>query len=59
MYIFKNTAQDFPSGAVDRSLPVNAGDVGSIPGPGGSHMPWSNWACAPQLQNLCSRAWEL
>ena len=25
---------DFPGGAVNRSLPANAGDVGSIPGSG-------------------------
>ena len=35
------------------SLPANAGDVGSIPGLGGSHKPWSGGACAPQL---CSGA---
>ena len=28
--------RDFPGS------PVNAGDMGSIPGPGRSHMPWSN-----------------
>jgi len=28
----------FLGGAVDRSLPAKAGDVGSIPGPGGFHM---------------------
>ena len=32
----------FPGGAVDENLPANAGDMGSIPGPGRSHMPWSN-----------------
>ena len=34
--------EGFPGGAVDQSLPDNAGDTGSIPGLGGSHMPWSN-----------------
>ena len=29
---------DFSGGAVVGSLPANAGDGGSIPGPGGSHM---------------------
>lgn len=29
--------------------PAVAGDVGSVPGPGGSQMPWSNWASVPQL----------
>ena len=28
----------FPGGAVVKSPPVNAGDTGSIPGPGRSHM---------------------
>ena len=32
----------FPGGAVVRNLPANAGDTGLSPGPGGSHMPWSN-----------------
>ena len=50
--------QDFPGGALVGSPPANAGDTGSSPGPGGSHMPWSNWARAPQLLSLCSRAHE-
>ena len=33
--------QGFPGGAVVRSLPANAGDTGSSPGPGGSHVLWS------------------
>ena len=32
----------FPGGAVDKNLPANAGDTGSIPGPGRSHVLWSN-----------------
>ena len=32
----------FPGGAVVESLPANAGDTGSSPGLGGSHMLWSN-----------------
>ena len=39
------------------SLPANAGDVGSSPGLGGSHMPRSSWARAPQLLSL--RVWSL
>ena len=31
----------FPGGAVVESLPANAGDMGSSPGLGGSHMPQS------------------
>ena len=32
----------FPGGAVVENPPANAGDTGSCPGPGGSHMPRSN-----------------
>ena len=32
----------FPRGAVVENLPANAGDTGSSPGLGRSHMPWSN-----------------
>ena len=39
------------------SLPADAGDTGSSPGPGRSHMPRSNWACEPQLLRLC--VWSL
>ena len=42
----------FPGGAVVESLPANAGDTGSSPGLGGSHMPRSNWAREPQLLSL-------
>ena len=33
---------DFSGGAVVKNPPANAGDMGSSPGPGRSHMPWSN-----------------
>ena len=49
---------DFPGGAVVKNLPANAGDTGSSPGQGRSHMPRSNWARAPQLLSLRSRAHE-
>ena len=39
------------------NLPVNAGDTGSSPGLGRSHMPRSNWAREPQLLSL--RVWSL
>ena len=32
----------FPGGAVVKNPPANAGDTGSSPGPGRSHVPWSN-----------------
>ena len=54
----KNSAQGFPGSAVVENLPANAGDVGSIPGPGRSHVLWSNEARAPQLLSLRSRARE-
>ena len=52
----KMHTQGFPGGAVVKNPPANAGDAGSIPDPGRSHMPWSNYTCAPQLLNLCPRA---
>ena len=33
---------DFPGGTVVKNPPANAGDTGSSPGPGRSHMPRSN-----------------
>ena len=39
---FKNEGRDFTGGAVIKNPPANAGDMGLIPGPGRSHMPWSN-----------------
>ena len=33
---------DFPDGTAVKNLLANAGDTGSIPGPGSSHMPQSN-----------------
>ena len=39
---YKNENYYFPGGTVDKNLPVNAGDTGSISGPGRFHMPWSN-----------------
>ena len=59
MYIIlpKKITEGFPGGAVVESLPANAGDMGSSPGLGRSHMPRSNWACEPQLLSL--RVWSL
>ena len=48
-HVKKTHGWGFPSGAVVKNLPANAADTGSIPGPGGSHMPRSNWAREPQL----------
>ena len=38
----KQILGDFPGGTVVKNPPANAGDTGSCPGPGRSHMPWSN-----------------
>ena len=53
----KMNTRGFPGGAVVENLPANAGDTGSSPGPGRSHMPRSNWAREPQLLSL--RIWSL
>ena len=34
--------KDFPGGAVVKNPRANAGYIGSSPGSGRSHMPWSN-----------------
>ena len=47
----------FPGGGVVGSPPADAGDTGSSPGLGGSHMLRSNWAHKPQLLSL--RVWSL
>ena len=38
----KLICRGFPGGVVVENLPANAGHMGSSPGPGRSHMPWSN-----------------
>ena len=55
--MLKNVKGGFPDGAVVGNLPANAGDTGSDPGLGGSHMPRSNCAREPQLLSL--RVWSL
>ena len=47
----------FPGGAVVENLPAGAGDTGSSPGLGRSHMPRSSCAREPQLLSL--RVWSL
>ena len=43
MQLFKkNKVWGFPGGAMVENLPANAGDTGSSPGLGGSHVPQSN-----------------
>ena len=48
-------SEGFPGGSVVKNPPADAGDMGSISGPGRSHMPQRNEVCAPQLLSLCSR----
>ena len=62
VYLISQTHQEkkgegFPGGAVVENPPANAGDRGSSPGLGRSHMPWSNWAREPQLLSL--HVWSL
>ena len=38
----KNSTEGFPGGPVVKNPPANAGNMGSIPGSGRSHMPWGN-----------------
>ena len=40
--MFKINNSDFPGDTVVKNSPASAGDMGSIPGPGGSHMLQSN-----------------
>ena len=51
MYIYNKTPLVFktPGGPVVKNLPVNAGDTGSIPELGRSHMLWSSKVCKLQL----------
>ena len=44
----KRISLDFRSGAVDKNLPANAGDMGSIPGPGRLQMLWSSKTQEPR-----------
>ena len=38
----KRKSWDSPGGTVVKNVPANAGDMGSSPGLGRSHRPWSN-----------------
>ena len=40
--VTKVNCRDFPGGIVVKNPPANAGGMGSSPGPGRSHIPWSN-----------------
>ena len=55
--LLKFNKKGFPGGAVVENLPANAGDTGSSPGLGRSHMLQNSWAREPQLLSL--RVWSL
>ncbi|KAJ8786157.1 hypothetical protein J1605_006513 [Eschrichtius robustus] len=55
--VLNTSSAGFPGGTVVENPPANAGDTGSSPGLGRSHMPRSNWAREPQLLSL--RIWSL
>ena len=57
--IKNNVNPGLPTCSVVKNPPANAGDVGSTPGAGRSHMAQSNQAQEPQVLSLCSRAQEL
>ena len=52
-HLGKQSSRGFPGGSVVK-IPASAGDMGSIPGLGRSHVPWSIVAHVPLL-SLCSR----
>ena len=56
--ISMNTLVVFSSGPVVKNPCCNAGDMALIPGPGTTHMPWSNKVRTPQLLSQYSRASE-
>ena len=51
-FAFKNLILGLPWWFAVKNLTANAGDMGSIPGLGGSHMSQSNKAHTPQLLKL-------
>ena len=57
LHFKKKCIQGFPGGAVVENLPANAGNTGSSPGLGRSHIPRSNQAHEPQLLSL--HVWSL
>ena len=42
MFFSKPVELNFSGGTVDKNLPANAEDIGSIPGPGRFYMPWGS-----------------
>ena len=54
-YLHKGKGKDFLGGPVIKNPPANAGDMGSIPGLGRSHMPQGKSVHVPQLLSPRSR----
>ena len=52
----KNLFKGLSDGSVVKNPPTKAGDMGSIPDLGRSHIPQSNQTCVPQLLTLYSGA---
>ena len=48
----------FPGGTMVENPPANAGDTGSVPHPGRSHVTRSNYAREPQLLSPCATTTE-
>ena len=55
---FKQSCLDFPGSAVDKNLPASRGNMGSIPGPGRSHMLQSNYAGSMSCNYWSPHAWS-
>ena len=51
-WVLQINSWDFPGGPVVKNPPPNAGDTGSIPDWGRSHVPQGSWARALQLLSL-------
>ena len=54
-----NKRTGFPDGSEVKNLPINAGDKGSIPGPGRSQHATGQLGRGPPILSLCSGAGEL
>ena len=65
----KKNQQGFPGSLAVKNLLANAGDMGSSPDPGRSHMPWSTttepvlcshnyWSACALEPVLCNKRWQ-
>ena len=54
-FALQKTSSGLPSGSVVTNLPGNAGDMGSIPGPGRSHMHGGSQAHVPRSPRSTKR----